>query len=470
MTANKFSIKISDICKDYDLRGDEKYHKFLHFFDWNLFGLSENNLIPLGDILIEDTHNFSYQDGEDYKGIPTGQTYIDEDGEIRDFQIVNLDNHPDRLCYRATSNNILISSLRLAKSPALLFENEDLSDYVFSNGYYSFKVIKGWNKKFVLYILRTKKIKSVLDNHIYRGIGISSYKKDDLLKIKIPCVEESSQNRIVIKIEQIEDKIQGYKKQIKQPQEIIDSVFAKKFGFELNEFNKLTKKNEFKIPLTKFSNNIDLRNSVNFHRDSTYYVMNVLKKITSHKLKDFIDIPIELGASISPENFSQNGDYYYISMESVKRFVIELNESQLVSNNYARMNLKKSVRKFDIIMTRSGVAIGKFALIEEDIKGIFADFTMRIRLKNYNPYFAYYYFRTSFFQHLIHTNKKGLQNQNIFPNQIREFPLIELSSYEQQRIVDEIKNKLDDQELLRKEIILERTKIDGIIENSLMNS
>ncbi len=42
--------------------------------------------------------------------------------------------------------------------------------------------------------------------------------------------------------------------------------------------------------------------------------------------------------------------------------------------------------------------IGKVALIDdEDLQGIFADFTMRIRLASYRPLFAYYYFRTDYF-------------------------------------------------------------------------
>ena len=119
------------------------------------------------NILSDDYTLFDYQEDEEYKGIPTGQTYLDEDGYIREFQPVTAENHPGRLKYKVSNDNILISSLRLAKSPALFFENEDLSEYVFSNGFYIFKVNDDWNNKFVLYILRTKKLKRILDNHIY---------------------------------------------------------------------------------------------------------------------------------------------------------------------------------------------------------------------------------------------------------------------------------------------------------------
>ena len=93
---------------------------------------------------------------------------------------------------------------------------------------------------------------------------------------------------------------------------------------------------------------------------------------------------------------------------------------------------------------------------------------MRIRLKNYNPLFAYYYFRTEYFQYLIEVNKKGLgNNTNIFPSQIQELPMIDISLEKQQKIVDEIKAKLDKQEEMKEKIESERNKIDEIIEKAI---
>ncbi len=122
------------------------------------------------------------------------------------------------------------------------------------------------------------------------------------------------------------------------------------------------------------------------------------------------------------------------------------------------------------MIARSGEGtIGKVALIvDEDLQGIFADFTMRIRLQNYNPLFAYYYFRTEYFQYLVEVNKKGLgNNTNIFPSQIQEFPMIDISLKTQQKIVDEIKTELDKQKEIKKKIESERMMIDEIIEKSI---
>lgn len=289
----------------------------------------------------------------------------------------------------------------------------------------------------------------------------------DLQNVKIPLIPKPKQDQIVTQIEPIEKKIKELKTQITPPQEVINKVFAREFGFDLEKFEELKKIRHYYLDISVASQNKDLRNSVAFHQESAQFVMSELKKITKSKIKHFIDDPIVLGASISPSNFDEQGEYYYISMATVKNYCLELDDSQLVSSEYAKNNLNKAVNKYDIIMTRSGVAIGKFALIEEDVSGIFADFTMRIRLKDYNPYFAYYYFRSEYFQHLIHSNKKGLQNKNIFPGQIQEFPMIDISLKAQQKIVNEIKTELDKQEEIIKKVESERSKIDEIIEKAI---
>lgn len=468
MALKQCSIDFHQISKDRFLRNDMKYHNFQLSTGWNIFGIFNKELIKLRDILVEDYKIFDYEEDTEYKGIPTGQSYLDEDGDIIDYQLVTKEEHPGRLKYRVDNDNILISSLRLAKSPSLYFPKLNLKEYVFSNGFYIFKVKEDWNIKFISYLLRSPKIKNVLDNNIYRGIGISAYRAEDLLSVKIPKISLAEQEQAIKKIEPIENIIKEIKRKIKPDKEIINNVFAREFNFDFNTFEKLKKIKYYDAELFSFSDNKDLRNSVRFHRKAGAFVMEELKGITSKRIKDFISEPIVLGASISPSDFDANGDYYYISMATVKNLKLELDDTQLISSDYVRENASKTIQKNDIIMTRSGVAIGKFALVEdEDILGIFADFTMRIRLKNYNHLFAYYYFRTDYFQYLIEVNKKGLQNQNIFPSMIQEFPLIDISLEEQQRIVEEIKKELDKQEQLRKKIVKQREKINDIIENAL---
>ena len=284
-----FDINLKDIHSDKFLRNDEKYYSFIKSCNWNIFKIKNKQLIPLKEILYEDYKYCKYEIDKEYKGIPTGQSYIDENGFISSYDVVNSEEHPDRLKYEVDKDNILISSLRLAKSPALMFEDiEDLSDYVFSNGFYIFKVNDNWNKKFILYILRNKILKSVLDNNIYRGIGIAAYKDTDLLKIKIPVISKEKQNKIVSKIEPIEKEIITLKSKRISSFQIINDVFSKEFNLIPEKLDELKKNKNLYINLNSFSRDKDLRFSFKFNSKSSIFTYQSLLNLTSKKIKDFI--------------------------------------------------------------------------------------------------------------------------------------------------------------------------------------
>lgn len=292
----------------------------------------------------------------------------------------------------------------------------------------------------------------------------------DIENIKIPLIAKQTQDQIVAQIEPIEKNIKKLKAQIKPLQEVINKVFGREFGFDFEKFEELKKVKNYYLGFLSFANNRDIRQSVKFHREAGIFVNNQLKKITTKKIKNFISEPIVLGVSISPKDYDENGDYYYISMANIKNWQFESEDSKLVSKEYSDQNKNKTIAKDDILIARSGEGtIGKVALIEDEgLQGIFADFTMRMRVQNYNPLFAYYYFRTNYFQYLIEINKKGLgNNTNIFPSQIQEFPMIDIPLKSQQKIIDEIKAEFDKQEEIKQKITYLRNQIDLIIEQSI---
>jgi len=275
-----------------------------------------------------------------------------------------------------------------------------------------------------------------------------------------------NETKILTQIEPIEQEIQKLKQQIRSPQEIINEVFAEEFGFDLEKFEELRREKTYFIDLSNCANNKDLRQSVKFHKEAGVFVWEELKKVTNKRIKHFLAEPIVLGAGISPSEYDEDGKYYYISMASIKNWEFEKETARLVSDEYASKHQDKAIRKNDIILARSGEGtIGKVALIEEeDINGIFSDFTMRIRLSNCNPLFAYYYFRTKYFQYLIEINKKGLGNiTNIFPSQIQEFPMIAVDLKKQHEIVDKIKEEINRYEEVKKQIETKKDEINEII-------
>ena len=207
-----------------------------------------------------------------------------------------------------------------------------------------------------------------------------------------------------------------------------------------------------------------------FHNKAGKYLYSFLVSNTNKRVKDFLAETIVLGKSVSPSDYDEEGEYYYIAMSNIKTYAFDAEDCKRVSEEYAKSNQNKTVQKGDILLARSGEGtIGKVAMIEdEELNGIFADFTQRIRLKEYNLLLAYYYFRSEFFQYLVYTHKKGLgNNTNIFPSQIREFPMPDWDETKQAELVEKIKSQIDAQNEIDKQIEEKQKRINEIIEGAI---
>lgn len=324
--------------------------------------------------------------------------------------------------------------------------------------------------KFLYYALR------LIQSDIYllqKGSDQPHVYASDIQYIKVPAISVPIQKKALAAAHTIEKEIETIESSIKKNNEIIDDVFNREFRFAMDDFNRIKQEKIFSANYRTLSNNADLRFSAKFHRDSGNFVMQELMSRTDKKIKHYLAEPIVLGASVSPSDYSDDGKFCYISMATIKNWKFDLESASTVSKDYSDSKQAKTVRKNDIILARSGEGtIGKVALIDDDeLHGVFADFTMRIRLKNYNPEFAYYYFRTTYFQSLIEIYKKGLgNNTNIFPIVVREFPLLDVSLDEQQRIVDKIHTEIAKQEEIKKQIESLRGQIDIMLQGVLTES
>lgn len=289
------------------------------------------------------------------------------------------------------------------------------------------------------------------------------------LPIFLPS-ELEKQSELLDKIKLLEDEITKLKKFKVQPINIINQVLGEEFGFNWEDFENIKREKIYKSSILKFANNIDCRMGVRFHNKVGVHIQSFLETKTSKRIKDFISEPIILGKSISPNDYDEDGEYFYIAMSNIKSWAFDPEDCKKVSESYATSNLNKKVKKGDILLARSGEGtIGKVALIEdEDINGIFADFTQRIRLTGFDPFCAYYYMRSDFFQYLVYTHKKGLgNNTNIFPSQIKEFPIPDWDEIKQAEIVEKIKSQIDEQKVIDRQIEEKQQAINEIIGNAI---
>lgn len=384
---------------------------------------------------------------------------------LKDIDLVNAIDSDKNLL---KNGDLVIPKMEPKKGQ--FFLNLDHNEYLGSTELIEYKIdTKNYNPVFLYYLLTSSGFLKILD-FLESGKTHRRVSSPDLLSIKIPVVSKKNQNIAASKIEILEQEIKLMIISQCSETDIINEVLIEELGFDLKEFDTVKKKGVYTASLFDFSENIDLRFSSKFHNPSHKYMHDFLTQKTNKRVKDFISEPIVLGKSVSPSEYDENGECYYMSMATIKSWYFDSSEAKTVSIEYERSNQNKKVAVDDIIIARSGEgSIGKVALIDDvDVNAVFADFTMRIRLTNYNHQFAYYYFRSLFFQHLVEHNKKGLgNNTNIFPSQIQEFPMLDFSLDQQEKIVDKIKKRIDEQQKYTLQIEEKRAEIEKIILDTL---
>lgn len=462
------SIKLTNFINDELLRIDTKFHILNSKIGWNIFEVKNKELISLKNILKPYYENFDYQDDEEYKGIPTGREYLNEFGDIIGFQIVTKEEHPNRLKYKIDDKCILISSLKGARTPALTFDF-DLSEYVFSNGFYIFQIVESWNKKFVLYLLRTDILKNVLDNHIYRGIGISSYQESDFLKIQIPNISLNIQNEIVKKLEPIEQEIQTLKSQKKEHLEIVNEVFANEFKINLQKVFELDSIKSFSLKLRNVDSRNDLiRTSYKWHKLETIQSFMYEKIDSIEKLGKFIT---QTKNGWSPESSEIEEGIPVLGQEHIlKKGIIDLNPTKYTT--LTKSNIQDFfVKQNDFFVSRGNtvelVALAGVVLedIEQDI--IYPDLYIKIDFndelvdKQYMAFLFNSFIGRIYFKHVA--KGKNQTMVKVSSKELLEFYLPLPDLIKQQQIVKKIKSQIDAQKLIDEQIEQKQKEISDLI-------
>ena len=478
MGLRHFQVNLNDLSHESYLR----FNVHLTWFKFTKASIDTYSFKQLFDIIDRKSLNIDDLDEIKYAEISN----VTKDGNVNpvllkpnerdDFN----DNYFKKIysgdIIKPSPGDILISSVRPNLKKHRYIESHD-------NCYYTKAFIQLRPKfcsKILYYLLRTIFHESLVSIS-RQGKGYPTLKLNDLYQLRFDkkLIDEAiaKENELINQILPHEKDIEEIHLKVKKSSDIIDEVFNREFKFKIEEFNRLKAISEYHLSLETIAKNKDLRFSFKFHRDAGILVTKSLEANSTKKIKNYLSLPITLGKGISPGDFVEFGNYYYISMADIKDWYFDSENAKAISDEYYTANSDKinlvrdkTICKDDILMARSGEGtIGKVALIQDnDIEGIFSDFTMRIRLKEYNPLFAYYYFRTNFFQYLIYINKKGLgNNTNIFPNQIAEFPILNVSKNKEQQILDEISNALEEQNKIESRIAKHREKIEHIIITNL---
>ena len=286
----------------------------------------------------------------------------------------------------------------------------------------------------------------------------------DFLKIKIPLIPKSTQDKIVAQIEPIEKKIKELKSQITPPQEVINKVFAREFKFDLRKFEKLEREKLFQVEFFTIGKQNDLRFSAK-HSLYSQYLNEIVKKHIFLNFGKILSKKPQYGANESAKDFSE-GDIRYIRITDIDNTGNLLNDDIKTADNIEEKYLLKNN---DFLFARSGNTVGKSFLYNQKIHGeaIFAGYFIKFVFDHsiINSLFLLYYSKSFIFEIWKNTVMRTMGQPNINAEEYKTLPIPNISLKHQQKIVDEIKAELDKQEEMKQKIETQRNKIDEIIEN-----
>jgi type I restriction enzyme S subunit len=198
--------------------------------------------------------------------------------------------------------------------------------------------------------------------------------------------------------------------------------------------------------------------------------MKILDGIKTVKLANVLSEIIHRGAS---PKYDENGSIPVVKTGHLKNGYIEISQEEFVEEKFYKSSTRSQIKKGDILIASTGKgSLGKIDLVETD-EDLVADghlSILRIDKKKYNRLFLVYFFRSVLGYFQIERDFTGATNQiELYANEISNFLILNLPLSHQQKIVDEIKLELDAQEKIKKQIELERQKIDAIIEQAIIS-
>ena len=458
MVIQKVSTK--NIGQEYSLRNDFEYLRYFNEFkgDYYLF----NDLFEFPNV-IEINRDDLYND---FLYCEIGN--IDKEGNVfpesLNFENRDLSNESyykkiekgDIL--RANNDDILISKVRpnLKKFVRITEENNDI--------YFTSAFIRVKPKilpEILYYCLRDL----FYDNLVAisrQGKGYPTINTSDLKNLRIDktAIDRLLDNSVELtkRLLEVEKQITDIKSNIKEPQDIIDSVFEREFNINTKKLKKIDNKAYFFVPFSSIdSQNKNLRCS--FRWNKAMEIQTELRRMTSscQKLGNYI---IDSKNGWSPECSEMATSYRVLSLDAIDRSgVLFFEKTKLTDITRNDIN-KFIVKDGDLFVSRGNgsdelIAMASVAVISDFdmIDTIYPDIMIKIDLSSeIDKKYVAYAFNSTFGRLYFKNVAKGSNKKKITPLEISDFSIPLPAIDKQKQLVDEIQMEFNKQEKLIRNI------------------
>lgn len=295
--------------------------------------------------------------------------------------------------------------------------------------------------------------------------------ESDIFALRIPFPSKAVQQSLVKKISAIETEISKARIGLRDQQSVIDEVICSEFRYPLREHLEREREKEFIAPFHAMTAAFTLRSSAKFHHPSFDLITQFFAHTPYERVKRFLSVPIRLGATAKKGDFVEDGAAYYVHPGATKRQAVIAIEDcyQVPEEFYAATQRRFGLRREDVIINRSGEALGKVAFWDSDEPAVASDFTMRVRFDKarMNPRFSWYFFRSVIFQAQIQRELRGSSVPNIFPPEVEQMIVVSCEKARQDEIADSISAELQRRDGTLQSIVSGQAKIAALIDEAI---
>lgn len=313
-----------------------------------------------------------------------------------------------------------------------------------------------------------------------QGKGYPTISDKDLkfLKFERKLIESLRENSTSIEseIELIEKETLTLKSQIVPEQDIINEIFSREFNFNINEVKDINNKKYIHASIQDISNkNTNLRSSSRWHK-LQLIERAIFKNIPEY---DFLGNYLVSGGTKngwSPECSEFEDETMVLGIDAIRKNGL-LTFENLKYTNQTKSNIKYFIiKENDFFISRGNtvdlVALASVAKNIEDNKYIYPDLMIRITFDTtkINRDYLAYVFNSIIGRMYFKYAAKGKQQTmvKVSSNEIKQFVIPIIDTNEQERIVGEIKSRIEQQNSIKAKIEKLRAKIDEIIRDAII--
>lgn len=313
-----------------------------------------------------------------------------------------------------------------------------------------------------------------------QGKGYPTISDKDLkfLKFERKLLESLRENSTSIEseIELIEKETLTLKSQIVPEQDIINEVFSREFNFNINEVKDINNKKYIHASIQDISGkNTNLRSSCRWHK-LQLIERAIFKNIPEY---DFLGNYLVNGGTKngwSPECSEFEDETIVLGIDAIRKNGL-LTFENLKYTNQTKSNIKDFIiKENDFFISRGNtvdlVALASVAKNIEDNEYIYPDLMIRITFDTtkINRDYLAYVFNSIIGRMYFKYAAKGKQQTmvKVSSNEIKQFVIPIININEQERIVVEIKSRIEQQNSIKAKIEKLRAKIDEIIRDAII--